>query len=149
MNKQLKEERGLTLIEVLAATVVGTIVILLIGNTLLFGLKQYKNQSEKAQDLTSVTIVAKAVTKDIRKAMSVEIEDGDLILEIEDENENEKVIYKFDTENRIILKNEQDFYTGIELFKISMSNNKLNLIIKSKDKNGIPEEINTELYLRK
>lgn len=149
MNKQLKEERGLTLIEVLAATVVGTIVILLIGNTLLFGLKQYKNQSEKAQDLTSVTIVAKAVTKDIRKAMSVEIEDGDLILEIEDENENEKVIYKFDTENRIILKNEQDFYTGIELFKISMSNNKLTLIIKGKDKNGTPEEINTELYLRK
>lgn len=146
MIKQLKEERGLTLIEVLAATVIGSIVILLIGNALIFGLKQYKNQSEKAQDLTSVTIVAKAVTKDIRKATSVEVKDGDLILEIEDGIPD---IYIFDEESKIIFKNEKELFTGIELFKISMSNNKLTLIIKGKDKNGTPEEINTELYLRK
>ena len=146
MIKQLKEERGLTLIEVLAATVIGSIVILLIGNALIFGLKQYKNQSEKAQDLTSVTIVAKAVTKDIRKATSVEVKDGDLILEIEDGIPD---IYIFDEESKIIFKNEKELFTGIELFKISMSNNKLTLIIKGKDKNGTPEEINTELSLRK
>lgn len=147
MIKQLKEERGLTLIEVLAATVIGAIVILLIGNALIFGLKQFKNQSEKSQDLTSVTIVAKAVTKDIRKATSVKVKDGDLILEFE--KENEKIIYKFDGENKAILKNEKKHFEEIEIFEVNPSGNLLKIRIKSRDKNGTMEEINTELYIRK
>ena len=71
MRGQLRNERGLTLIEVLAATVIGTMLILLIGNALLFGLKQYKNQSTKAQELTDVTFVAKVITKEIRKATEI------------------------------------------------------------------------------
>lgn len=144
MSKQLKEERGLTLIEVLAATVIGTLLILFIGNALLFGLKQFKNQSEKAQELTGVTIVVKAVTKDIRKATSVEVNDVNLELMIE----KKPVTYRFDKENKVILKNGREFFKGIELFTVSRSGDFLNIRIESKDENESPEKINTELYLR-
>ena len=157
MRKKLSNERGLTLIEVLAATVIGTMLILLIGNALLFGLKQYKNQSIKAQELTDVTFVAKVITKDIRKATEVTINEGGSILSLR--IEDDEVIYKFNEEDKIILKNNEIFFTGIGTFKVMLDeershlpdeeNRLLNLEIESQNKNGIEEKIDTKIYLRK
>ena len=146
MRKQLRNERGLTLIEVLAATVIGTMLILLIGNALLFGLKQYKNQTIKAQELTDVTIVAKVITKDIRKATEVNVDEvGDiLILTIDDK----EIRYELDEGNNSLLKNKKELYYGIELFKVSLSDNFVKIKIESPNENGIKEKINTDIYIR-
>lgn len=146
----MKNERGLTLIEVLAATAIGIIFILLIGNALLFGLKQYKNQSIKAQELTDVTFVAKVITKEIRKATIVSIsKDGNSIrLTIDDQ----LIEYKFSEENSSILKNGDRFFSGIKLFDISRDEDRskmLEIEIVSPNKNGLEERIDTEIYLRK
>ena len=145
MRGQLRNERGLTLIEVLAATVIGTMLILLIGNALLFGLKQYKNQSIKAQELTDVTFVAKVITKDIRKATEVKVDEvGNILILIIDDDETK---YELDDENNFLLKNNKELFERIDSFVVSESGSLLNIKIESKGKNGKVEKIETEIYI--
>ena len=68
MKKYIKNEKGLTLVEILAVIIIGSIIMLLISNVHLFGQKQYKSQSEKSRHLYDVTYAAKVITKEIRKA---------------------------------------------------------------------------------
>lgn len=150
MKKLLRNESGLTLIEVLAAAVIGTMLLLLIWNALLFGLKQYKNQSTKAQDLTDVTYIAKIITKDIRKAEKISIgKTGDsLFLTID----NDTKIYVFNESEGTLLLNERPIFSEIKSFYIRRDKkvpNILEIKITHYSDNSEEEKINTEIYMRK
>lgn len=145
--KKLRHENGLTLIEVLAAMVIGTIIALLLINALSFGLQQYKNQSIKSRELTDVTYVAKVITKEIRKATEVAVNDEDAILKLV--IDNNVVKYQLDDERDILIKNDEELYFGISLFDVTKNNGKIKLIIESSAEAGRVENIETEIYLRR
>src|SRR5690625_1050715 len=61
-----RNEKGLTLVELLAVFVISAIVILFIIGVHLFVQQQFKSQTDDALHLTDITIVAKEITKEIR-----------------------------------------------------------------------------------
>lgn len=144
MRKPLKNEKGLTLVEVLAVIVIGSIILLLILNTLIFGQKQYKEQSEKARSLYDVTYAAKVITKEIRKADKSKIQNMG-------SNKNhiklaDDIEYKYNSHNESIdTKDGSTLVKGVGKFYIELEDDKVSIKIESLS-NKIVE---TEIVLRR
>lgn len=68
MKKLIHNERGVTLIEVLGAMVVLSIVMVLIANVQIFGQKQFHNQTEQVSHEAEVRLAMNIVTKEIRSS---------------------------------------------------------------------------------
>lgn len=152
MKNYTGNEKGLTLVEVLAVLIIGSIILLLISNVHLFSQKQYKSQSENTRHLYDVTYAAKVITKEIRKvnASTIEISDDGHSIKL-----NNKTEYKFNGDNKsIVIKSinpatEILFVTGIKNFEISKESSKLIIEIESvSDEKIKTQKIKTEIILR-
>lgn len=150
VNKNLNNEKGLTLVEVLAVTVIGAIVMVLIFSVQLFGQKQYKHQTEKTGQLYDVTYAAKIVTKEIRESEKVKVNTNMhkefLSLTLTKESGSTTTL---ELKNNSLLNNGSPLVKGISKFEIAYKNNMLVINLESIDKNGEKEKIETELYVRK
>ena len=146
MKKYLKNEKGLTIVEVLAVIIIGSIIMLLIFNVHLFSQKQYKSQSEKSRHLYDVTYAAKVITKEIRKAEKVTVKDNMLTLTLNESNET-----IFEWQNDTIMKDGNSFILEISKFEVERDEDddrKFTLAIESIEQNGKNESIKTEIYVR-
>jgi len=104
-------ENGLTLVEVLAVIVIGSLLIILISNTHLFGQKQYKIQWEKAAGLYDVSYALNVITKEIRESeVCTVFGEGSITLDGDR--------YTFDSSNHSINKNDIPFALDIQLFSV-------------------------------
>lgn len=90
-----KNEKGITLIELLAALALVSMVILLASSVQLFGQKQVNNQTNEIQNQSNVRLALNIVTKEIRKASNVSVTNNVLTI-------NNTDIYKL--ENNILKK---------------------------------------------
>ncbi|MHA6259348.1 PilW family protein [Sporosarcina sp. CAU 1771] len=131
MKKSKNNEKGLTLVEVLAVIVIGALIIILISNTHLFGQKQYKNQSGKAEGLYDISYALKVITKEIRKSETpIWLSDTEFSLD--------DVIYKFDKANESITSNGSVLVKDITDFEIEETNPnskwKISIVNKSNKK---------------
>lgn len=73
MMKNLRNEKGLTLVELLAAFVIGAMILSLVMGVHIMIQKQYTKQKADIGYFLDVTTAAKAITKDIRMAETVDI----------------------------------------------------------------------------
>ena len=128
----IKGERGVTLVELLAAISLLSIVLLLASSVHLFGQKQMNSQSDEVQLQAQERLAANLITKEIRKAQTVEIN-----------SPNQLTINGTDTyklEGTTIEKNNNEFVTKINDFSVSKIGNQISLKIGS-----LPE---TTIYIR-
>ena len=144
MKKYSEYEKGLTLVEVLAVIIIGSIIMLLILNVHLFSQKQYKSQSEKSRHLYDVTYAAKVITKEIRKA------DERGIANVDSKRDHIKLTdsieYKYNAVNKTIEnKDGTVFVKDIQLFIVNRSDDRVELKIISKT----GEKVETRIVLRK
>src|SRR5699024_5519172 len=72
MNK-LRNESGIALVELLASLVIGTIIIIMVTIVFVTFHKQYNSQSDVVRDITNVSKAAQTITKNIRSAIAVKI----------------------------------------------------------------------------
>lgn len=80
MRHLLKSKRGMTLIEVLAVTVIISIVASLIFNIIQSSVTQQAQQTKEANNLNDITYALKVVTKDIRRSVEAEANTSELTL---------------------------------------------------------------------
>jgi len=144
MKKYLNNEKGLTLVEILAVIIIGSIIMLLISNVHLFGQKQYKSQSEKTRHLYDVTFAAKVITKEIRKA------DEKGVANVDSKRDHIKLTdnieYKYNsTDKTIENKDGTILVENIEKFVAERSVSQVSLEIISKT----GEKVETKIVLRK
>ncbi|WP_099362073.1 prepilin-type N-terminal cleavage/methylation domain-containing protein [Fredinandcohnia onubensis] len=128
----IKSERGVTLVELLAAISLLSIVLLLASSVHLFGQKQMNSQSDEVQKQSQERLAANLITKEIRKAKTVEVK-----------NPNQLTVNDADTyklEGTTILKNNEEFMTKINGFSVSKNGNQVSLKI-----GNLPE---TTIYIR-
>lgn len=146
MWKQWNNEKGITLVELLAAVVLASIVMLLVFSVLMSGTKQYKGQLEKNNQLTDISYALKMITKDIRKTKEPQIIS---VSEIELNGINYSKV------GNTITRNGDVIARNIELFKVKdnygtehydENNIKWFIEIKSLDQKKTKK---TEIYLRK
>ncbi|WP_186321529.1 PilW family protein [Bacillus sp. FJAT-22090] len=141
MRKHVNNEKGITLVELLAAIVLASIVMLLVYNVLMAGTKQYKNQLEKNNQLTEISYALKMITKDIRKTEKPQIISSSQI-KLNDVN--------YSKDGNTITRNGVVIASSIKRFQVTRDNIKWVIEIESTNqisgKTGKVEK--TEIYLR-
>ena len=144
MKKYFNNEKGLTLVEILAVIIIGSLIMLLISNVHLFGQKQYKSQSEKSRHLYDVTYAAKVITKEIRKADEKGI--ANVGLKRDHIKLTSVIEYKYNSANKSIENKDGTILVkDIKEFVISRSGSQVDLEIIS----VTGEKVKTKIVLRK
>ncbi|MBK3493449.1 prepilin-type N-terminal cleavage/methylation domain-containing protein [Viridibacillus sp. YIM B01967] len=125
MRNIVHNEKGVTLVEILAAIVLTALVATLIFNVQASSYKQYDKQLDQNQQLNEVSYVLKVITKEMRKTTDITpISDGIKIKDIE---------YRFDASTNSITKNTEPFATNIGNFHVKYVDNSWNIKIKNLD----------------
>ncbi|RNF41273.1 prepilin-type N-terminal cleavage/methylation domain-containing protein [Planococcus salinus] len=140
----MESEKGITLVELLAALVISSIIVVLAMNIFSTGQNQYNSQNIKVEQLNDVRYALKVITKEIRQADKVEIEDPHLKL-----GTDSSVIFTF--EDGEILHNGVPLLLGIQEFpfeKDEKDNRILIIKVKSSEQKGKMQQLQTEIYIR-
>jgi len=129
----------MTLVEVLATTVLVSIVLIFISSLLIFIQKQFSTQKTDIKQLHDVTYVSQVVLKDIRKSDKRPVKTGNRV-EI---GEN---IYIHDRENNTVRRNNTMISDEIVTFNIEMERetNAVHLLLISTSK----QTVETTIMLR-
>jgi prepilin-type N-terminal cleavage/methylation domain-containing protein len=137
----VKNQKGVTLIELLAAITLLSIVLLLTNSIHLFGQKQMVDQSTEIQNQSNVRLAMDIVTKQIRKASTIYVDNyGVLTLDTD--------IYKLD--NNSLTKNNQPLVTNLQRFDIQYDGSKIKVTIADLPNTNIPQTtLSTTIYIRK
>lgn len=142
MNRLLKNEKGVTLVELLAVMVIGGIVMVLIMSIFSNGQKQYSSQTAKAEQLNDVRYAAKVITKEIRKAENFTWDETSLTIG----TELPMILTK---NSNVILKNNKPFITNIKITDLSLADKILTLSMTSlHEDDNKKKTIETKIYLR-
>lgn len=140
IKKWLKNNQGITLLEILLAITILSMVLILISQVQIMGQKQFINESNKVNHLENVRLAAKIITKEIRKENAFVI-DGERLIIGTDE-------YKL--EGTDIVKNGTPFIHYIDDFQFSALAEGIDIeIISVADIHGKKESISTTIYLRR
>lgn len=137
MKKQTNNERGITLVELLAAIVLASIVMVLLYSVLMTGTKQYKSQFDKNKQVTEISYTLKMITKDIRKTEKP-------ILISSSEIDLNGIKYSKNGSN--ITRNGVVIASVIDRFNVVVDGDRWIIEIKSA---GNEETKKTEIYIRK
>jgi prepilin-type N-terminal cleavage/methylation domain-containing protein len=138
----VKNQKGVTLIELLAAIALLSVVLLLANSIHLFGQKQMTDQTTEIQNQSNVRLAMDIITKQIRKASAINVDNnGVLTLDNTD-------IYKLD--NNSLTKNNQPFITNLQKFDIQYDGSKINVTIADLPNSNTPQTtLSTTIYIRK
>jgi prepilin-type N-terminal cleavage/methylation domain-containing protein len=151
----VKNQKGVTLIELLAAISLLSLFLLLANSIHLFGQKQMTNQTSEIQNQSNVRLAMNLITKQIRKASSVTVSNNVLTIDNTD-------VYKLD--NNSLTKNNQPLITNLQTFDIKTNDagiplangtiipigSQISLTIADVPTNNNPQTIlSTTIYLRK
>lgn len=128
-------EKGVTLVEVLAIFVITGVIVLLLVGLYIYTQKQFDRHRDDAHHLTDITIVISEITKDIRSEDIEEITPTKI--EFTDGN-------KYELIEDILYKNDAPYIYDIEIFTVDMIENEV--LIKIKSRTG--QEIETALIVR-
>lgn len=140
MKKLIHNERGVTLIEVLGAMVVLSIVMVLIANVHIFGQKQFVNQTEQVSHEADVRLAMNILTKEIRSASSISVTNNTI------QTDTGKIELKGST----LQKGSKTIGENIASFSAVQKDGNITLTIKSKaNGNQKASSLSTTLYIRK
>lgn len=145
MKKLIKNQRGITLVEILAAILLTGLVSILILNVLTESTNQYKEQLAKDKQLNDASYVLKVITKDMRKSTANQITSITNGINI---NGN---TYEFDESDNSIKKNNETLIGNIDTFTVtnSLNNDEWTIYIKEKnDSYSKTSEVKTTIVLR-
>lgn len=140
--KYYRNEQGLTLIELLAVLAIGSLIMISLVSVQIFVQKQYDRQSTKINELTDITIAAKAITKEIRSAGEVKPVDqtNEIILILE----NDEISYRL--EDNILKKNDAAYIHKVKQFNLELNQEESKVILKIAGESG--QFLETEIVLR-
>jgi type II secretory pathway component PulJ len=144
----LKNNKGITLIEVLSGLALISMISLLAFSIHLFSQRQLTNQSNEVETQRDIRIAINIIKKDIRSADRVEVQDGKL--KIIWENEGIETIYMKDEKAETLKKDDQVLLSNIADFQLAQEEEKIYLQIESKPlTNDKTVSMKTTLYIRK
>lgn len=141
MNEPFRNEKGVTLVEILAVLVISSLIIVLIFSVFSTGRKQYDFQTDKAEQLDDVRLAAKVITKEIRQAEVLRWDGTTLIL-------GETAPVQLTTGSSQLMKNGKVLFAGIRITEIELTGRNVLISVESQGQNGKAQRIDTEIYIR-
>ncbi|WP_453994653.1 prepilin-type N-terminal cleavage/methylation domain-containing protein [Bacillus nitroreducens] len=135
-----RNNKGITLIELLAVLALLSMVLLLATSVHLFGQKQMSNQTSQIENQANVRLAINILTKEIRKANRTEVSNNVLTINNTD---------TYTLEKNEITKNGVAIISSIKDLKISKDGNKIKIDVTSiPDKNNQEVGLSTEIFIR-
>ena len=141
----MKNNKGLTLIEVLSTLVILSIIMMLTFNLISRTSAEGNKQSKDNQELRSISYVLKLVTKDVRQSVSSiesSITEFKLVNAYSTTND---VTYSYDATTQTLRRNNQVVASNISHFDTTHAPTFIKIYIEN-DKH---ESVTTTLYYRK
>ncbi len=149
MQQWLKNERGVTLIEVIVAFALLTMILLLISNVHLSGQRQFTDQTNQIDGQANVRLAFKWMTSDVRKQGNVHD-----VNEVQSSLKIGTITYTFSKADKTIRRDDAVIAENIESFtpEYDEAQEKLTLTIKSAEtpyQKDLSKEFKTVIYIRK
>lgn len=116
----IKNSRGITLIELLCALTLLSLILIVANSVTLFGLNQVNDQTNDFNNQTNVRIAIGTITKEVRSAQNISVSNNVLTI-------NNKDVYKLD--HNTLTKNGQPFVPNIQKFEVTINRNQISLSI--------------------
>jgi prepilin-type N-terminal cleavage/methylation domain-containing protein len=136
----MKNNKGFTLIELITALAIFSILATLTFSVLIYSNKSFNNQVSDIENLTNVRNGISYITREIRKANTIEVTNN--ILTLDGTN-----VYR--SENNTITKNGTVIIPKIYQLNIVKAGSKIDIEIISTDEKGIgPSNVSSTIYLR-
>ncbi|MRH42962.1 hypothetical protein GH741_09720 [Aquibacillus halophilus] len=145
----INNEKGITLVELVATLAIMSMVIVLIGSVHIFGQKQFSSQTEQIKNQSNVRVAINTITKEIRSVGKTEVTVNENVLTV---GTGENSI-NYQLVNSEIRKNGKPIITGIEGFSVKSGSdentNEINITITSSpDQQGNTSTLTTVIYMR-
>lgn len=139
--KWFKNRKGITLIELIIALALISIVLVIGYNLFFSGLNNYGRQVDNVDNQTRARQAIRQISGEIRKASSVDVIDEYSI-------DIDGVLYKFQEDENTLLRDGNDFMSGIKLFTTSRNGNEINLEITTLAKDSHEVTLSTLINIR-
>lgn len=124
----MPNERGLTLIEVLATIILLFIISAFVFNFIITSKEEHNAQAASNQELFDNTYILKLLTKDIRKSTHADlITANEFIFKNQDGSTSFK--YKYEPLSKSIFRNEDLIASNIQNLQILLNGNSIELLI--------------------
>lgn len=138
MKKRLNNEHGLTLAELLATLVIGSLIIILIMSALVFVQKQFVSQKGSLQENTDISIALKSITRDARVATAFEVPNDKTLIITKDSG----ATVTYSLKDTILQRDNVNYIFNVANFIVTnKGKNKFNVLIESKSRMNISTEI--------
>lgn len=134
----MKNEKGFTLVEVLAVIVILAIVGSILFNLLTSSNKEYKSQVDDTTNLNELSFIMKEITRDFRKTKIVDIQTNQVVFKTK-ENNQEKIIATYTKTGDTLSKNGSPYQTKIRSFCVQSTKEPL----KSTSTSDCPSTLQT------
>ena len=138
----MKNENGLTLIEVLCTLIILSIITIISFSLISISHANHQTQKDHINELNKNTYVLKIISNDFRETIEIEEVGGEVIFLKHDLS---NVTYTFDALNNILYRNNIVLVENLNRFSIKKIDNTSFELTISNRKN---EELKTTLYLR-
>lgn len=112
----LRQQKGLTLIEILAAIVISSIIGIILLNILFSSNKQYNSQVSKSANLNELSFISKQLTKDFRKSKNVAIATNNVKFYSEATSTTPSANYTYSSGTGKLNRNNSEYATKLTKF---------------------------------
>lgn len=146
----LRNESGMTLVELLASIALLSVVLSLVGAVHLFGQKQYLTQSYSARQSNDFAYTLSVISREVRKTPFADItvsesESGDAILTVGAEAFSQKGAQLVKNNDQVLAEDVEDFFVIPDAATKSVK-----IVLKSlSEMNSQPKEYQTTIYFRR
>lgn len=141
MKKWMLNDRGISLVELLAVLAIGSIILSLVIGIMVNGQKTYSQQTHSAEQLTELRYAIKVITKEVRSAEKMTIAENRLVVQ-----SGGRIVFK--------LRNGQLWQDGSVLaerisgLNFEMEDRVLAISMETDGTTGKKQEVNVQIYLR-
>lgn len=144
MKYPTSNNRGFSLVELLAVLTLLSLIIMLVFSVYFTGDKQFSMQREKISNQENLQYLVKFLMKEVRKNNNFEEIDKRILKIKKDDG-----IDVYEQKGSELLKNGEVFVDGIEKFEVLGQNRKLTIRVVSKGETKRTKvSIQTEIFLR-
>ncbi|CAM5182922.1 hypothetical protein UACE39S_05322 [Ureibacillus acetophenoni] len=141
IKERLRNQNGLTLVEVLATLIISSIVVVILFSVFSGANKEYNKQTGVNQDLADVSYALNVLTNEIRLNENSYIsEDGSIVVD--------DTTYRYDEESSTITKTKESettvFMNNINDFIVSQNGHLINLSITANNEKTVSTSVATD-----
>lgn len=141
MKKWMLNDRGISLVELLAVLAIGSIILSLVIGIMVNGQKTYSQQTHSAEQLTELRYAIKVITKEVRSAEKMTISENRLVVQ-----SGGRIV--FELRNDQLWQDVSVLAERISGLNFEMEDRVLAISMETDGTTGKKQEVNVQIYLR-